>query len=583
MIADILDIFVAPRSARVVRGTPTGSRINTTFTEVRKELGARTLHSEVRKRDRPSGVVWSLWIGRFEKSVPWLLAERFSETRYAFLLLLEAQGLLGVLGSNVGDVADLISDDRVSYQKLLALHSNTDTEVESLSTRSLRAARIGVMRSTQTGRHLEKSLSRVGANQAAPFQVSLRQADQAWRISPGSGRIALSGGRATIPDLCAWFAATCEDLEGATEPSNFIKAFAHPADLGDLPPDVLPTALQLDSSVVDDLIDSGATLTRNDVVMSDVEIEALRELVRKLWLVETPRTEADEEANKWRLKVDDAEVGQLVFRSTKISLVSAHLGDIQVAYDDGTTETLNHVFNAGSQPLRLTFSDATYAYAAGQLFRDHRLLASRHALLEVLSGGLPPNASVEKGEANDRFAPESLFGFVVDDGSAKDDYLVCDDIGTEWADFIGVSTQNHQITFYHCKGGTVDVGASGLHEIVSQATKNLGYLTASSAELNLRRVKWESPWNQRPIPRLQRGAAVVDFIAAFAKAVAAPQAIRRVTLVTSSLSKVAVAAAFDEIGAEPPKAEVLHVLWLLSAFVDQCRSIGAVPQIVCRP
>jgi hypothetical protein len=83
--------------------------------------------------------------------------------------------------------------------------------------------------------------------------------------------------------------------------------------------------------------------------------------------------------------------------------------------------------------------------------------------------------------------------------------------------------------------------------------------------------------------RLQRGAAVVDFIAAFAKAVAAPQAIRRVTLVTSSLSKAAVAAAFDEIGAEPPKAEVLHVLWLLSAFVDQCRSIGAVPEIVCRP
>src|SRR5437773_12371021 len=34
---------------------------------------------------------------------------------------------------------------------------------------------------------------------------------------------------------------------------------------------------------------------------------------------------------------------------------------------------------------------------AGQLFRDHRLLASRAALLEVLSGRLPPDVSVEKG------------------------------------------------------------------------------------------------------------------------------------------------------------------------------------------
>ena len=583
MIANISGILAAPRSARIVRAALSARRITTTFDEIRNELGARTLHTDVRQRDRASRVSWSLWIGRFEKTIPWLLTERFKETRYAFLLVLEQDGFVGVFGSNVGDVAESVSDDRVSYQKLLALHSDADTEIESLSTRSLRAARVGVMRSTQSGRHLEKALSRVGANQAAPFQVSLRQADQAWRISPGSGRIALSGGRATIPDLRAWFAATCHEIERATEPSDFIKAFAHPVALGDLPADVVPTALQLDSSVVDDLIELPATLRRNETAMTDAEIEALKQLIRKLWLIETPRSRADEEAHTWRLKVDDVEVGQLVARSTKISLVSEQLVDVEVAHEDGTSETLNHVFNNGSQPLRITFSDASYAYAAGQLFRDHRLLASRAALLEVLSGRLPPDASVEKGEANDRFAADSLFGFVVDHASANDQYLVCDDMGAEWADFIGVSTAQQQITFYHCKGGRVEVGASGLHEVVSQAAKNLGYLTASAAELNTRRAKWEGSWKTTPIPRLQRGAVVADFVAAFVKAVAAPQATRRVTLVTSSLSKVAVARAFDDIDLDSPRPEVLHVLWLLSVFVDQCRSIGAVPEIVCRP
>src|SRR5438309_8556107 len=52
MIVDILDIVAAPRSARVVRATLSARRINTTFAEVRNELGARTLHTEVRKRDR---------------------------------------------------------------------------------------------------------------------------------------------------------------------------------------------------------------------------------------------------------------------------------------------------------------------------------------------------------------------------------------------------------------------------------------------------------------------------------------------------------------------------------------------------
>jgi hypothetical protein len=583
MIADTLEIFAALRSARIGRASLSARRISATFANVRKELGARTLHSSVRERDRASHVVWSLWIGRFEKPVPWLIAARFKETRYAFLFLLEQNGFVASLGSNIGDVAELVSDDRVSYQKLLALHSDAATEIESLSTRSLRAARVGVMRSTQSGRHLEQSLSRVGANQAAPFQVALRQADQAWRISPGSGRITVSGARATIPDLCAWFSTTCQDIERASEPSDFIKAFAHPIALTDLPADIVPNALQLDSSVVDDLLELGVTLRRNDTIMTDAEIEALRQLIRELWLVETPQTRSDIEAKTWRLTVHDIEVGKLVVRSTKISLVSDHLTEVQVVNEDGTSETLNHVFNAGSQQLRITFSDASYAYAAGQLFRDHRLLASRSALLEVLSDRLPPNASVEKGEANDRFDADSLFGFVVDHASANDQYLVCDDMGTEWADFIGVSTAQHQITFYHCKGGQVDVGASGLHEVVSQAAKNLGYLTASTAELESRSAKWERDWRDTAIPRLQRGAAVADFTAAFVKAVAAPQATRRVTLVTSSLSKAAVTRAFDDIDISSPRAEVFHVLWLLSVFVDQCRSIGAVPEIVCRP
>ena len=583
MIANILEIVSSPRSARIVRATLSARRINTTFAKLRTELGGRTLHSQVRERDDISQVVWSLWIGRFEKRVPWLLADRFKETRYAFLLLLELNGFVGVVGSNIGDIAEFVSDDPVGYEKLLALYSGSDTEIESLSTRNLRAARVGVVRSTQSGRHLEQALSRVGANQAAPFQVSLRQADQAWRISPGSGRVAVSGGRATIIDLCVWFAATCQEIEQATEPSDFIKAFAHPIALDDLPPNIVPTALQLDSSVVDDLIELGATFRRNETAMTDAEIEALRQTIRSLWLVETPQTRADIASQTWRLKLDDTEIGHLIVRSTKISLVSEHLSDVHIVNEDGTTETLNNVFNSGSQPLRLTFSDASYAYAAGQLFRDHRLLASRGALLEVLSGRLPPSARIEKGEANDRFTEDSLFGFVVDHASANDQYLVCDDIGAEWADFIGVSTAQHQITFYHCKGGSIEVGASGLHEVVSQAAKNLGYLTASAAELNSRSAKWEGNWNATQVPRLQRGPAVADSVGAFANAVAAPQATRRVMLVTSSLSKAAVAQAFDNMDVHSPRAKVLHLLWLLSIFVDQCKSIGAVPEIICRP
>ena len=541
------------------------------------------MHRELRQRDLSSGVLWSLWVGQFAKAVPWLLTDRFKETRYAFLLFLEKDGFVAVLGSNVGDVADSISDDRVSYQKLLALHSRTASEVESLSTRSLRAARVGVTHSTQRGRHLEQTVSRVGANQSAPVQLSIRQADRVWKISPGSGRVVVSGGRVLLPELCSWFDETCQEIELATDPSEFMKSFAHPITLDDLPAAVVPTALQLDSSLIDELIESGATLQRNDVALSDGEIEALRQLIRELWIVVAPRNRADSAANTWRLMVDATEMGQLIIRSTKITFASSHLAKVAVVRDDGTSQALANVFNGGSQPLRLTFSDATYAYSAGQLFRDHRLLNSRVALLAMLSDDLPAHARVEKGDAVTRFTADSLFGFVVATASGGDDFLVCDDMGAEWADFIGVSTATHQVTFYHCKGGSIDVGASGLHEVVSQAAKNLGYLTASRGDLQSRRAKWDSLWRSTAIPRLQRGVTVDGFVSAFSDAVAAPQATRRVALITSSLSKSALRSAFDGLDINAPKAEVLHVLWLLSLFVDQCRNIGAVPQIICRP
>jgi hypothetical protein len=74
-----------------------------------------------------------------------------------------------------------------------------------------------------------------------------------------------------------------------------------------------------------------------------------------------------------------------------------------VAYEDGTSESLLQIFNGSEQPFRLSFSEPTFSYALGQLFRDHRLVGSRQNLLHVLDGSLPPDASVEKGDDDQRF------------------------------------------------------------------------------------------------------------------------------------------------------------------------------------
>lgn len=553
------------------------------FASIRSSLDARTLHSEVRTLDLATSVTWSLWIGKFKKPVSWLSANRYQELRYAFALLLEFKGFVGILGSNIGDIDSLISDDRVPYATLLALRSDRSAEIDSISTRNLRAGRVGVVRSTQTGRHLERSLSRIGANQTAASQVSLRQDDEVWKITPGSGRVSQTGGRSALNQLLGWFVTTCDYIDTANEPHEFIRAFAHPVELDQLPANVVPTSIQLDSSVIDDLLEAGSTLQRADVILSDAELASLRELVGQLWMVAAVRSPEDEQAKIWRVTATGVEVGHLAIRTTKISFVSPTLADIHIVNQDEPPSNLAKAYNDAAQPLRITFSEPSYGYAAGQLFRDHRLVASRTALLGALADRLPGDASVEKGDNGTEFSDASLFGYVVNSGSQGDDLLVCDDLGTEWADFIGISSADHSVTFYHCKGGHVAVGASGLHEVVAQAAKNLGYLTATHQELETRKDKWSSTWGNTQIHRLHRGVDADAFIAAFGKAVSAPQSTRRVTIVTSSLSKSAVADAFEDIANGVSWPEATHVLWLLLGFVDQCRTVGAVPGIICRP
>ena len=97
MIADILKVVAAPRSARIVRAKLSARRIRALIAEIRKELDATTSHLDLRRNDRVSRVVWSLWIGRYQKANPWLLSDRLRETRYGCLLLLEHNDFVGVL------------------------------------------------------------------------------------------------------------------------------------------------------------------------------------------------------------------------------------------------------------------------------------------------------------------------------------------------------------------------------------------------------------------------------------------------------------------------------------------------------
>lgn len=168
--------------------------------------------------------------------------------------------------------------------------------------------------------------------------------------------------------------------------------------------------------------------------------------------------------------------------------------------------------------------------------------------------------------------------------------LICDDLGDEWADFIGVSTQTTptMISFYHAKFGDRSLSASAFHDAVGQGIKNLGHLVLTGERMTAKYAGWDDTYRndgtQMAIARYMRGGARAAIEAKISDATGAPDALRRVFIVTSSLSKDDVAEAFERAAAgQALRPNFVQLYWIISTFFAACTEIGANGYIVCQP
>lgn len=88
----------------------------------------------------------------------------------------------------------------------------------------------------------------------------------------------------------------------------------------------------------------------------------------------------------------------------------------------------------------------------------------------------------------------------------KDDLLICDDLGTECADFMAANFEKHQLALIHAKAGSgKKISASAFHDVVAQAMKNLVYLTRNTeVPKGVNSWRRNAKWNKTSIHRLYR-------------------------------------------------------------------------------
>lgn len=188
---------------------------------------------------------------------------------------------------------------------------------------------------------------------------------------------------------------------------------------------------------------------------------------------------------------------------------------------------------------------------------------------------------------------DSVFGVLIKEINRNHsyiDYLICDDLGNEIADFIALSTSEKKVIFIHCKAGSSNISASAFQDVCGQAIKNVEYILTSNPEnqqfIKAHYQRWKGKWklkrkndsNSYQADRNIKGD-VKTFISEYKKIMQNVNSTKEVWLVTNGMSKSELK---TELLKKKPSEQIPQLLYILNLTQDNLSQVGARMKILCK-
>lgn len=389
------------------------------------------------------------------------------------------------------------------------------------------------------------------------------------------GRVSDSHRPVRISEWCAWCHDVAAGLEGGEGP-DVMNRYARPARA---PKDPSPQNVLFDLDEVIDLfvLQSGHT-------ERPVRFEELCYPVRLDGGIDLQlggRTRPYE--------------ATLRFDSRRYQLSCEELEETCFARIDGRKADNLVAYINREQLMRVVPKDFPPIYGHGRFYAPRDPLVEK-LVLEVITADKALGPATEKGApgtANENgWDPTSVFGWIdAKSELSKFEWLVCDDLHTEVADFIAADSRGDgRVVFAHAKGFKEQKkrSASAFQEVCAQALKNLDYLTPQSQNDPPNLNRWSKRWKVEKYGngpyRIRRPAGRQDPREAW-EAIRAvirnPRARREVWIVVGGgLQKHQLENVRSAGDAFP---EMIQILYLLQSTWSAVGSIGGTLRVLCSP
>lgn len=412
-------------------------------------------------------------------------------------------------------------------------------------------------------------------------------ADERFRRYVGLSRSRVADHRASERNFASYEAWLAELAASLARQSDPVATFSRYASEAPVPDDPEPVHVLLDvneTAFVQQTVAGPLPLTLADTAY-DVSGGAF-EIVAN----DTPH-EAIVSWNSWK--------GRYEIHAPSLS------GEAYHEHGADGRELVNYINQ--TQALRVVPSRRRVIYSHGHFYKP--IIPLRRAggfrLLDVLVA-VPELDTVvsEKGSAilADDWDARSVFGLIsaLAPGNTRaapnamaeiltaPDLLVCTDMGTEIADFM--ATEPGRVVLIHAKAASQKrhLSASVLHDVTSQAIKNLPYLQPLSDD-EPRSKAWLSPWRAASVQGTATRQRVGRFTSTPAmwkhirEVVSDPQAEREVWLVLGRSLSLAALRSEANRRSERRAPEALQIFALLQATWGAVSQLGARLRVFCSP
>lgn len=567
--------------------------VNRIFSEASEEKFGNYL---LEKKKEPiiignSKVELSIGVFKYRRKPSFIKEEvgGWDEVKLAYLVLIDFEDHLVVAKRNVSDFKELKGKVLlVDYKTLSSLFIDESTTFEKFSMHNLDISDNAVRSKSLEATDLKQSLSAIGLNNYVLSNLRIATNEDKVSLSLGSSRINKFGNKNDIDYIINWAYLIVEKIRNFNVVENFIDVFSIPVDFQSEHDKLKPIALLfILTKLYDEFEANRIESCYIDFGDSIREINLLRHISKFTRLQTISQVVSDKGIISYGVNTSVTDDLQLFINQKSITLRSEKLKSVRLKFVDDTELSILDFFNKTSSFI-INFDEVELVYTHRKLFRDNRLLGNIDHFLEVFQPyvelkdtlsekGVPLNTSQE-------FPNNSIFQFIEDKFLADSKYLICDDLGREWADYISIKEES--IAFYHAKWKDSQFSASDLQDVIGQAQKNLGNIIPLDNQLDKKSEFWKKNYASTQIKRLRKGSDIDETVIEYKNLRFLPNLRKQVYIVINFISKNELKDRLQKLKKGEnfkEKNEVIQILWFVSSLISSCHEVNVETYIICQP